>query len=866
MPLELGRSHQRLPVTHRSTRKPALSLGKVVSRVSNLHHRLEHGVWFYYARGCSDLYYSVGNMLAASNKVDAALQLATMVSNGSTTPEALVSNFLRSGPFSDREGHFKARYRRALKATGMTLESVLKIAANGPFSIVDGKPFASAGFCNATFMGLTGLVSPLDTFIESRREACTGPCAIVELAAAVLLFEFVDPYLVTTGQHLGFDSIQLNLQPQSGYLFFSKPAQFAVEVLDLRAAERNTRDVEQQPGPKLLAHLSGSSPSTTASALENSSTATSACKPACWFACCMACRESPSSLNLCLRMNITASSLMGSRVYPPYPPNATTCLLPHRPSGCKGECRRPAVRIPAVAMCASDCSPGSVGATTEVLEARRFLDALNHGLHSHSSMAPKGKKRHPLTCDAEAAARNDQAVAELQQHFDNNGFIMHVLPCSFERSRFASSGGLRACVQSSLRRSHAAASLLRRDLPNAIYSGGRLGANVGGSRRTAAAERNQMWIEPHVGESVNTDVGYGAGIGWIFHYPPAARRAGAFPHDAWVEELGPSSNDRRNPGLVRGRVQCPAQRSAEDYANGRFEYFHQREKRAPWKEFVYGGTHRHTAARAAWINCYQSEWEDAMREQQRYMRLLAGHQNLSYQKLLSQSSSSEQGRKLSARRGTAAPPGGHHVRPGGHPFGGGGHQEPSIVGTEAEFGSGFCFAYNQVHMSWAPSDIAAIFYVNDTLSPDLVREAAPHGPHRLPSMTKALADDTKLLPRAARGATISAAVARKLQALSQKQAEHAYANALQVQRWLRNPPWMNATSGDDLFAYHRRTEPLPIVQYRISRECFDMQAASQRASSGPQRGHSGPLILDSPAQPPPPEACVSRLHACSTEM
>lgn len=68
------------------------------------------------------------------------------------------------------------------------------------------------------------------------------------------------------------------------------------------------------------------------------------------------------------------------------------------------------------------------------------------------------------------------------------------------------------------------------------------------------------------------------------------------------------------------------------------------------------------------------------------------------------------------------------------------------AGTEAEFGSGFCYSYNQVHLSWKARSIVGIFYVNDTLSPALLR------PDANGTRAKRLADETKLLPRAARAA------------------------------------------------------------------------------------------------------------------
>ena len=78
-------------------------------------------------------------------------------------------------------------------------------------------------------------------------------------------------------------------------------------------------------------------------------------------------------------------------------------------------------------------------------------------------------------------------MRQLEQKLTNGGgVVMHVLPCSFMHSRFQLPS-LEACVRSSLAGNLTAASLLRQDLPNAIYTGGRLGGNLGGGPLAAQA-------------------------------------------------------------------------------------------------------------------------------------------------------------------------------------------------------------------------------------------------------------------------------------------------------------------------------------------------------------------------------------------
>ena len=135
-----------------------------------------------------------------------------------------------------------------------------------------------------------------------------------------------------------------------------------------------------------------------------------------------------------------------------------------------------------------------------------------------------------------------------------------------------------------------------------------------------------------------------------------------------------------------------------------------------------------------------------------------------------------------------------------------------------------------MQLSWKSSDIAAIYYINDTLSGSL-----------------------RSLERAAR----------------------AYADALRVQRWLRTPPWLFVNHSADseavrAYTYYRRTEPLPVLQYRISRKCFDGEPAWQRQSSRVQKRRArhallpsmDPMVLQVPSEPPTPGTCLSRTHAC----
>ena len=194
------------------------------------------------------------------------------------------------------------------------------------------------------------------------------------------------------------------------------------------------------------------------------------------------------------------------------------------------------------------------------------------------------------------------AVSALRQSWlSDDGLILHVLPCSFTGSRFA--GPLPSCAMRSARAVNTSSSFLRWDLPIAIYSGGRLGANV--------ARDGQLWLEPHAWESENTDVGYGTAIGFILG--GGARRGVAFASDAWAEVV-PTPRVVRRP--------C-APRSPQEYAQTRLDFFHgteaHRNRRAAWKKYVLGGP-------PARQPCFYDDWEAALGEQRAYAEALAAAQ------------------------------------------------------------------------------------------------------------------------------------------------------------------------------------------------------------------------------------------------
>ena len=170
----------------------------------------------------------------------------------------------------------------------------------------------------------------------------------------------------------------------------------------------------------------------------------------------------------------------------------------------------------------------------------------------------------------------------------------------------------------------------------------------------------------------------------------------------------------------------------------------------------------------------------------------------------------------------------------------------------------------QAHLSWSQKNIAAIFYVNDTLSHTLV-DPALRG-----SRAKRLADQTKLLPPLARAASNApnptpADVARRMRDIAAAAAANALSLARRAQQQLGVAERSGSERGPIVYP--------PIVQLRLSRECFDTQPLSQRLAaaddpSRPEPYQPGCELPDDFLVEPPPmsdaEAAAQDAASCGS--
>ena len=208
------------------------------------------------------------------------------------------------------------------------------------------------------------------------------------------------------------------------------------------------------------------------------------------------------------------------------------------------------------------------------------------------------------------------------------------------------------------------ASLLRWDVPAALFAGGRCTSPVAEelSYHSRHLHNNQTTLvrDGFFGHNVSQ-----TGVGWILGELPTYRHGASFGHDAW--EFAPS---RINPPAGR---QCTAYSDhGATYAEARLNATRPVDRNvSSWNELQAAATRYKAFVSSRW-NCVHGDWEGALADQRSYASLVAAEYAASSSQFSTPSTA-----------------------------------ECSLYGS----------LYNQVHASWNRSHIRAIFYVNDTHTP-----------------------------------------------------------------------------------------------------------------------------------------------------
>ena len=219
---ELGHSHAMLPVTH----------------VRDAHTALGAGIWYYYARGCSDLHWNAGRTLLARNRVHAALLLEARLQGVPVTTASVVQNFASK--------HLaKLGPRKAMGLVGSCMQLLShRLPTQGVDQFTRGSWFNAtwkerleAAISEVAFVGLypgdacnVDKTSPVG---QRCRDACLVRVKrlgliVSDASVDALIWQMVKK-LSSTPEAL--DSIQLHQQPQG-----AGSARWTTELWDVRSA------------------------------------------------------------------------------------------------------------------------------------------------------------------------------------------------------------------------------------------------------------------------------------------------------------------------------------------------------------------------------------------------------------------------------------------------------------------------------------------------------------------------------------------------------------------------------------------------------------------------------------------------------
>ena len=237
----LGRSNVWLPVTH----KYQWRQGWIRAR----------GLWYYFALGCSDVFWNTGRTLAARNRAHAAVLLARR--QGHTAAAAFVA--------------------RTLLSAGVWRQLLVDYPA----------------FRNLTVSALASFVCEMSAGIIDAPAGGEGAEALparenAKLEWLLMQSSWLDGLNTELARGAGIDSLQLLMQPQGNFERERTPHAWTVELWDVRAYEQGqllpSRALEANRSA-LASHLRGADGQP--------------CRTACWAACCVACYNSPTTLRAC---------------------------------------------------------------------------------------------------------------------------------------------------------------------------------------------------------------------------------------------------------------------------------------------------------------------------------------------------------------------------------------------------------------------------------------------------------------------------------------------------------------------------------------------------------------------------------------
>lgn len=249
------------------------------------------GLWFYYARGCSDLLWHMGRTMLARNRVHAAVlveqRLALLDGKRITDREAVgrVATYVRSRqPRWNALGHARGGFL----GKNATVEDAIAEASRGLYGLCKGPAFTMEGqlrACACLTINILNATHNRAHAAHSRRSLGRSR-ALASMAGDKIISLHSEPLL----RRLPLDTLVLHKQPQGG-----GKSIWTTEMWDLRGSPALSRHLENATAhPEVVARSRWARGSTHDASRAGPSTTVvvAPCEPSAAWHTCMACRGS----------------------------------------------------------------------------------------------------------------------------------------------------------------------------------------------------------------------------------------------------------------------------------------------------------------------------------------------------------------------------------------------------------------------------------------------------------------------------------------------------------------------------------------------------------------------------------------------
>ena len=234
------------------------------------------GLWFYYTRGCSDLFWHMGRTMLSRNRIHAAVlaeQKTTELVEGKKISDREAVNLVAAYVRRRHPRWPPLSVARRWLGTNASIEAIIAEGARGLYGSCKGAAFTPEGALRPC-----ACVGNATRAARHRRQLSLGP-----LAGDKLLSLHSEPLF----RRLPLDTVTLHQQPQGG-----GRVQWTSEIWDLRGSPALSRHLENASAHPEVVARSRWARDLEAHGPLGESTAACACVPAPTWHTCMSCRGS----------------------------------------------------------------------------------------------------------------------------------------------------------------------------------------------------------------------------------------------------------------------------------------------------------------------------------------------------------------------------------------------------------------------------------------------------------------------------------------------------------------------------------------------------------------------------------------------